>query len=359
MSIFRKKKKEPTMIEKFYEALDETYFPGGDKQIKEQSEDIVKITNNKLSFNDARSLLLQSTVILAYNKSNLYNFIKRKFAAGLNEKEIKLITGYIMIHMSGDEAGKEIDKIGVDKFIDTGFGTDDIGYDDDEIPVAFGEFGRCLTNPIPVRGITANEVYLGKLLTEDDKKIKWERTGSRESEVKGIDGFIDIYKIFTKKDEDLGNLYIFPYNRKTSNKSPKGFKIDGGGIVVNSNKDLQDKINKAKGYKENKKSLEALGIYNQIFDFLCKSAANYAHEPGNFKDVGKTREILPGCLKDSKEFLKRDDLACKVLNNMGTIFAESGDIDNAESMFKQSIDLTPDAMDYKDPIIGLQNIKRR
>jgi tetratricopeptide (TPR) repeat protein len=346
MRIFRKKKTEK---EKLFEMVHKTYFPGGDKQISEKSRKIVVLANDKLSLGEAKSLLLKSTMILVLNRTGVLDFIEREFGDKLEEKEIKSIVGYIMFNSSDERT---------EKIIDSGFGTDDMGYDDNEIPIGFGEFGRCLTNPIPVRGITANEVYLGKLLTEDDKKIKWERTGSREPEVKGIDGVIDIYKIFTEDKKDLGFLYIFPYNRKTSNKAPEGFKIDGGGIVVNSNKDLQNKINKAKEYKENKKSLEALGIYNQIFNFLCKEAANHAHKPDNFKDVGKTRKIFPGFFRDSKEFLKRDELACKISNNMGTIFAESGDIDSAESMFKQSIDLTPDDMDYKDPVIGLQNIKR-
>jgi tetratricopeptide (TPR) repeat protein len=345
MSIFRKK----TGKEKLFKMVRKNHFPGGNKQINEKSKEIVRITNDKLTLNEAKSLLLKSTMILVLNSTRVLGFIKKEFGDKLEDEEIRLVVEYIICG-SSNEKTKE--------FIDAGFGTDNMGYDDDELPIGFGEFGRCMTNPIPVRGIASNEVYLRKLVTKDNKKIKWERIGSQISEVKGIDKPIDIYEVFTEDRKESEILYIFPYNRKTSNKAPEGFKIDGGGIVVNSGKDLQNKINRAKEYKDNKKPLEALGIYNQVFSFLCKEAANYANKPGNFGDSGKTREIFPNCFKDAKEFLKKDGLACKISNNMGTIFAETGDIDSAEKMFKQSIDLTPDDMDYKDPIIGLQNLKK-
>lgn len=158
-------------------------------------------------------------------------------------------------------------------------------------------------------------------------------------------------------NKKLGNLYIFSYNRKTSNKAPAGFKIEGGEIV-NSDQDLQNKVNKAKKYKEEGKLLEALGIYNQVFDFLSQEAANHAHKAENVKDAKKVRQISSGYFEDAKKFLKQDDLACKISNNMGTIFAELGDTDSAKSMFMQAIDLTPDDMDYKDPKIGLEELNK-
>ena len=45
------------------------------------------------------------------------------------------------------------------------FGSDVTGYDCDEIPFSVGEFGRDVTNPIPVRGIGGIYVYLGQLRT--------------------------------------------------------------------------------------------------------------------------------------------------------------------------------------------------
>jgi len=216
MNIFKIFSKKKTKVENLFDSVYKTYFPGGDEQIKKQAEDIVKLSNNKFNLSQAKSLLLKSTMILATNKGGVYDYIKRKLGEKLNDKEIKSIAGFIIFNSSSGET---------DKLIDSGFGSDDIGYDDDEIPIGYGEFGRCLTNPIPVRGITANEIYLGKLRTKNGQKIKWERLGSQESKVEGIKGVIDIYKIFTKDNKDLGKFYIFPYNRKTSNKAPKDFKI--------------------------------------------------------------------------------------------------------------------------------------
>jgi len=216
MNIFKIFSKKKSKIENLFDSVHKTYFPGGDEQITKQAEEIVKLSNNKFSLTQAKSLLLKSTMILVINKGGFYDYIKRKIGEELNEKEVKSIAGFIMFNSSNE---------GADKLIDSGFGADDIGYDADEIPVGYGEFGRCLTNPIPVRGITANEIYLEKLRTKEGQKIKWERLGSQESKIKGIKGVIDIYKIFTKDNKDLGKFYIFPYNRKTSNKAPKDFKI--------------------------------------------------------------------------------------------------------------------------------------
>jgi len=55
------------------------------------------------------------------------------------------------------------DKKLIDSFSKGVFGGD-VGYDLDEIPDSYGEFGLDVTNPIPVKGIISNEVYLKRLI---------------------------------------------------------------------------------------------------------------------------------------------------------------------------------------------------
>jgi hypothetical protein len=52
--------------------------------------------------------------------------------------------------------------------------------------------------------------------------VKYDRLGSTISP--NIKGVIDIYKLSVNRQE-IAKIHICPYNRKTSNKAPKGFKL--------------------------------------------------------------------------------------------------------------------------------------
>lgn len=93
----------------------------------------------------------------------------------------------------------------------------------DSIPEGTGEFGLTVTNPIPVRTIPANEVYLRRLRLEDGSTITWTRLGS--TEINEIWGNIDEYEISDESGNVIGKIYISPYHRKISNKAPKGYKL--------------------------------------------------------------------------------------------------------------------------------------
>jgi len=58
------------------------------------------------------------------------------------------------------------------------------------------------------------------------------------------------------------------------------------------------------------------------------------------------------------EYLKGDNLACTILNNIGVIFAEVGDKKSAKKYFKESIKYKPDGIEYENPKIGLRELKK-
>ena len=93
----------------------------------------------------------------------------------------------------------------------------------DKIPQGSGEFGLDIKNPVPVREISGEEIYLSRLRTNNDEKITWKREGSTQT--KEIWGCIDIYTIFVGEINKIATIYISPYHLKTSHKAPKGFKI--------------------------------------------------------------------------------------------------------------------------------------
>ncbi len=108
------------------------------------------------------------------------------------------------------------------------------GTDQDIIPGGFGEFGHSITNPIPVNTILGSSEYLDNLQTLDGKKIQYDRIGSTRSE--NIEGMIDMYSIYVGNNK-IAKLYIAPYNKKNSGKTPKGFKF------LNSSNSVKEIVN--------------------------------------------------------------------------------------------------------------------
>lgn len=95
------------------------------------------------------------------------------------------------------------------------------GTDLDMMPEGIGEFGLEITNPIPTSTVYGSNAYLGRL-THDGIKVGYDRIGSMSAE--NIPNIIDGYTI-TKNGNEIATLYLCPYNKKTSEKAPKGFQL--------------------------------------------------------------------------------------------------------------------------------------
>jgi len=109
MRIFKKKKTE---MEKFFDRFYETFFPGGKKQIDDETNTIIKLSNNKLSFAQAQSLLLRSKAKLALNKRSVFSSVEKYSMGLLNNEEIKNIVGFIVFgHVDKEFATKMVDLI--------------------------------------------------------------------------------------------------------------------------------------------------------------------------------------------------------------------------------------------------------
>ncbi len=121
--------------------------------------------------------------------------------------------------------------------------------------------------------------------------------------------------------------------------------------------EIQGLVNKAKELKDSGKYQEALMCYSDTMDLLIKEASDYAHkQEGTVVDVGTVRSITPKLFEESRKFLKQDITAAIISNNMGSLYARLGDIENAKKMFEDAIDLTPEGQEYNDPKIGLDEI---
>ena len=95
------------------------------------------------------------------------------------------------------------------------------GTEQDVMPEGTGEFGLEATNPIPTFTTMGNIAYLGKLRTMKGTKVLYERTGP--ANVTNIPYMIDAYRI--TGDGQATTIYLCAYNRKNSEKAPKGFRL--------------------------------------------------------------------------------------------------------------------------------------
>jgi hypothetical protein len=89
----------------------------------------------------------------------------------------------------------------------------------DRVPGATGEFGRSLSNPIPVNGPLGSLIYLSSLETLSGKAVAFHRIGSREN--------IDIYHLIDE-DGNTDKLLLSMYFPRRSRQLPTGYRARPG-----------------------------------------------------------------------------------------------------------------------------------
>jgi hypothetical protein len=89
----------------------------------------------------------------------------------------------------------------------------------DKIPNGFGEFGRTLTNPVPVNGPMGELVYLSRLETADGVPIAFHRLGAF--------GNVDIFEIVSENGRYWDVLYVSLYYPRKSRVVPSGYRMMG------------------------------------------------------------------------------------------------------------------------------------
>jgi hypothetical protein len=212
--------------------ITKTIFPNGQKDIDERTNALLRILNNKVDVQTAKTILMRSSSICytANLRSEFDVKLLKQHLAGyclhyFNEKSLQdfyiLLIDTVMKPKELDWVSmmpKEFARLFLDKIKSNPQATVN-----DEIYGMDGEFGLEQTNPVPVYGIPNSDVYLGRLRTFDNMPVKWDRVGSVE--IDGIYEPIDNYNIFDSKGNKIANIYISPYHLHTSLKAPKGFKI--------------------------------------------------------------------------------------------------------------------------------------
>lgn len=87
----------------------------------------------------------------------------------------------------------------------------------DRIPTAFGEFGRTLTNPIPVNGPMGELLYLSRLETSYGSAIAFHRLGAFDK--------VDVFETVSEDGRRWDLLYLSMYFPRKSKEVPYGYRI--------------------------------------------------------------------------------------------------------------------------------------
>jgi tetratricopeptide (TPR) repeat protein len=121
--------------------------------------------------------------------------------------------------------------------------------------------------------------------------------------------------------------------------------------------EIKNILDQAYCSKNDGKNKDSLKMYSEAFDLLVAEAAEYAKgSEAMFTDAEK-KTVSKKYLEKFNEYLKKDKRACVISNNMGVLFAQTGEKASAKVFFEQAIDLTPKSEKYDDPYIGLEVLK--
>jgi tetratricopeptide (TPR) repeat protein len=74
-------------------------------------------------------------------------------------------------------------------------------------------------------------------------------------------------------------------------------------------------------------------------------------------DEDDVRYLLPIYFSAFSSALKSDILYSNMVNNIGTLFAEKGEIEEARKCYMESIEFIPQGVKYDNPFIGLESLQ--
>jgi tetratricopeptide (TPR) repeat protein len=109
--------------------------------------------------------------------------------------------------------------------------------------------------------------------------------------------------------------------------------------------------------KEDGKTQEALETYNAAFNMLIDLSGHYAREQeAVVTDLQELRSKVEVLFAHSKDYLKRDNTAATILNEMGLLFMDQGEAENARQKFLEAIDYIPGGEDFSEPADNLERL---
>ena len=77
-----------------------------------------------------------------------------------------------------------------------------------------------------------------------------------------------------------------------------------------------------------------------------------------FYDKDGTRYIIPAYFAAFSNALRSNILYSNIVNNIGTLFAETGEIKEAEKCFLEAVNFIPEGVVFDNPRVNLENLKK-
>ena len=110
----------------------------------------------------------------------------------------------------------------------------------DRLPNSSGEFGRSVTNPIPVNGPLGEIVYLSRLRTGTGSPVMFHRVRSED----GLQNAVDVYEVLSLDRKVRETLFFSMYHPTKSKLVPQGYKyanaLDKHNIIYGVNHIVAD-----------------------------------------------------------------------------------------------------------------------
>lgn len=213
-------RKEKGSLNKIMSDMNNRLFPEGPKQLDEETHFLCLLLQKHYSFEEVkRSFLYISSMFLIAQDRSQEGIVTRALNHPRNriDRESTILIYQFVAKKSLNKNSEVVDP-NAQTILDYVNGSFNKGCTGNVIPNGYGDYGLTKTNPIPVKGILANEAYLSKLRTFKGEELNWKRLGSTRAP--NIENPIDIYHITTKNGVDMGDIYISPYQNHTSTKAP-------------------------------------------------------------------------------------------------------------------------------------------
>ncbi len=220
-SINKKKSVDKVELDDYIKELYQKVFPNGQKDIQEGTNDLLDILHYSVDRKTAEDIFVKSSVI-CYSSSFKQQFDKERLKSHLapyalhyfNNVSFNEFYNYLISRNPRASVNEMFNRFNEEQSRS--------GTDQDEMPQGYGEFGLDKTNPIPVRSVPESYNYLKRLRTSNGGNLTYDRIGSMKAP--NIEQIIDAYNLYLD-NKKIATIYICPYNKKTSSKAPKGFKL--------------------------------------------------------------------------------------------------------------------------------------
>lgn len=222
MGLFSVFKKKENKFEKLSAEIRNKVFPGGAEEITNGVNDLMGIVDSGSREAITGLFLYESTLFLVSedkSKARIVEGAMRRPGSVTSRRTAEQVYDYVLRRFAIKNFGTD-DEILI-KTLSASYGNVESNCTGDFINGAYGPYGRCWTNPIPVRGIPAENMYMKHLRTLYGGNIEWTRLGSGGAD--NIEHPIDFYAVKDIHGNELGNVFLSPYQDRTSRTAPEGF----------------------------------------------------------------------------------------------------------------------------------------